>query len=410
MGRFGLRICFVLVFVFLLSLFSVSAFNVLSNVKISDGLGGFTETLEGSDYFGYDVDAVGDLDNNGVVDLAVGAMLDENGDSAEGALYILFMSSDGTVNSSVKISDGLNGFNPSGLEAGDRFGRSVASIGDLDSNGVQDLAVGADLDENGDGAEGALYILFMNVNGSVNSSVKISDGLNGFSPSNLAADDRFGRSVANIGDLDNNGVVDLAVGAYLDENSNSAEGALYILFMNVNGSVNSSVKISDGLGGFSPTGLAADDWFGSCVANVGDLDADGVQDLAVGAFGVDSDEGALYILFMNVNGTVNDSVEVADGLAGFSPSGLIAGDYFGSGVSSLGDLDGDGFIDLAVGANGDENSNNEEGAIYVLFTNYSVASAPASAVSSGTRALLPASGLLSVLFGGLMVFGYFLFS
>ena len=133
------------------------------------------------------------------------------------------------VKDDVKISDGLAGFYPDGLNGSDNFGWSVANIGDLDGDGVVDLAVGAYRDENSERSEGALYILFMNQNGSVESNVKISDGLGGFNPDGLDGSDFFGYSVGNMGDLDGDGVQDLAVGAYYDENAQSGEGALYIL-------------------------------------------------------------------------------------------------------------------------------------------------------------------------------------
>ena len=68
----------------------------------------------------------------------------------------------GSVKSNTKISDGLNGFNPSGLDGSDQFGSSVSSIGDLNGDGIIDLAVGAQTDENTQADEGAVYILFMN--------------------------------------------------------------------------------------------------------------------------------------------------------------------------------------------------------------------------------------------------------
>ncbi|MBI2039156.1 MAG: FG-GAP repeat protein [Candidatus Niyogibacteria bacterium] len=96
----------------------------------------------------------------------MGAFRDEatsGGSSDEGALHILFMNPNGTVKSTVKISDAENG-GPSGLDATDFFGGSVASIGDLDGDGITDLAVGAYADEatsGGSSDEGALHILFM---------------------------------------------------------------------------------------------------------------------------------------------------------------------------------------------------------------------------------------------------------
>ncbi|MBI2039155.1 MAG: FG-GAP repeat protein [Candidatus Niyogibacteria bacterium] len=88
------------------------------------------------------------------------------------------MNPNGTVKSTVKISDAENG-GPSGLDAGDKFGRSVAAIGDLDGDGITDLAVGADADEaSGTDGDGALHILFMNPDGTVKSTVKIADNVN----------------------------------------------------------------------------------------------------------------------------------------------------------------------------------------------------------------------------------------
>ena len=273
MGRFGLRVVFGFGLVLLFSLFSVSAFNVLSNVKISDGLAGFSPaSLDNSDYFGGGGAAIGDLNGDGVFDLAVGAYQDENetgGDSSEGAVYILFMNVNGSVNSSVKITDGSAGFNPVGLDANDQFGNGVANIGDLDGDGTIDLAVGAVYDENIEISEGAVYILFMNANGTVKNHTKISDGLGGFYPSALNSSSFFGASITGLGDLDSNGVLDIAVGAYGERNDTGgdlAEGAVYVLFINTIGRVNSCVKFTVGAGGFTEV-LGGGDYFGSVVAN-----------------------------------------------------------------------------------------------------------------------------------------------
>ncbi|MCA9024590.1 MAG: FG-GAP repeat protein [Planctomycetaceae bacterium] len=85
--------------------------------------------------------------------------------------------------------------------------------------------------------------------------------------------------MTNLGDLDGDGIADLAVGAYRDDDGGINRGAVYILFMNADGSVRSHQKISDTEGTFSAT-LEDYNWFGSSLASVGDLDGDGINDLS----------------------------------------------------------------------------------------------------------------------------------
>jgi len=355
---------------------------VASSVKIASGTNG-GPTLANTDEFGNSVANIGDLNGNGVTDLAVGAFGDATGGADRGATHILFMNSDGTVASSVKIASGTNG-GPT-LANGDSFGASVANIGDLNGDGVTDLAVGANGDETGGADRGAVYILFMNSDGTVKSSpapVKIASGTNG-GPT-LTNGDQFGVSVANIGDLNGNGVTDLAVGTYLDDTGGTNRGAVYILFMNSDGTVASSVKIASGTNG-GPT-LADSDQFGISVANIGDLNGNGVTDLAVGSFGDDTggtDRGATYILFMNSDGTVASSVKIASGTNG-GPT-LADSDQFGFSVANIGDLNGNGATDLAVGAFADDTSGTNRGAVYILFMNSDGTVASSVKIASGTN-------------------------
>jgi hypothetical protein len=354
--------------------------------KISDTAGGFTATLDNGDEFGVSVARIGDLNNDGVEDIAVGASEDDDGGRNRGAVYILFMATDGTVSSFQKISDTAGSFTAT-LENGDRFGQFIAPIGDLNNDGIEDLAVGVRDDDDGGTDRGAVYILFMDTDGTVKSFQKISDTAGGFTAT-LDDGDYFGQSVARIGDINNDGIEDIAVGAQGDDDGGTGRGAVYILFMDTDGTVDDTTgfqKISDTAGEFTAT-LDDDDEFGGSVVGIGDINNDGIEDIAVGA-NLDDDggnmRGASYILFMDVDGTVDDTTgfqKISDTAGGFTAD-LDNGDQFGVSVARIGDINNDGIGDIAVTAKDDDDGGDNRGALYILFMDKYLLSTSSAAIS-----------------------------
>jgi predicted outer membrane repeat protein len=323
--------------------------------EIADGVpGGMPSgSLVAGGSFGSACAPLGDLDGDGNPDLAVGR-------SGNNSVYILFLAADGSVESSVRIANGSGGLPAATVGSG--FGISVALLGDLDGDGLPELAVGA-FNEN------AVYLLFLNADGTVRRNVRIADGSGGL-PAATTGATQFGASCAAVGDLDGNGVTELAVGANLDNTGFPDAGALYVLFLNPDGTVGSFEKIAHGLGGF-PTGLLDEsDRFGSSCTSLGDLDGDGFPELAVGALRDDTggpDRGAVYLISLDQDGTVDGTpVIIAHGSGGLSLSNA---NNFGDSVVPLGDVNGDGVTDLAVGASGDNTGGGGFGAIHVLFLN-----------------------------------------
>ncbi|MDJ0960174.1 MAG: Ig-like domain-containing protein [Acidimicrobiia bacterium] len=337
--------------------------------KISDTDGGLVVTnLSDDDFFGSGVASIGDLDGDGVADFVVGSVGDDDGGPGRGAVYVLFLNADGTVKGEQKISDITGGLSAV-LDDDDKFGREVAGIGDLDGDGINDIAVGASGDDDGATDSGAVHILFLNANGTVKAEQKISDTAGGFA-SSLDTVDNFGSTIAPLGDLDGDGVRDIVVGALNDDDGGTNRGAAYILFLNSNGTVKTEQKISDTAGGFGGV-LSDDDRFARGVAGLGDIDGDGTPDVIIGVERDDdggTDRGAAYVLFLNPDGTVKAEQKISDTAGAFS-GGLDDDDWFGRSVAGIGDYDGDGVPDAAVGALRDDSWSTDGGAVYLLALN-----------------------------------------
>ena len=218
---------------------------------------------------------MGDIDGDGVLDLAVGAHYDGDGGTQAGSVYVLFLETSGSVKNARKLSafhGNIDAFYV--VETADYFGVSVAVLGDLDGDGVGDTAVGAYYDDDGLGNIGAVYMLFHETNGNVKDANKISalhGNLNTFYA--LEAGIRFGISATTLGDADGGGVVDLAVGADFDHYGGSYTGAVYVIFLETNANAKSAQKISFVYGNLNAFyTIDTNDRLGRSLAVLGDID------------------------------------------------------------------------------------------------------------------------------------------
>jgi hypothetical protein len=344
----------------------VISINVDSEQEISATEGNFNGTLLDDDRFGSAIAAIGDLEVDGVVDLAVGAPGDDSGGSNRGAVWILFMDSDGTVDMEEKISARNGDFNGI-LQDDDGFGSAVAGIRDLNGDTILDIVVGAPGDDDGGSDRGAVWVLFLNQDGTVQNEAKISASDGNFD-GDLDDGDRFGSALAVLGDLDGDDIADLAVGAPGDDDGEPDAGAIWILFMNSDGTVRSEQKISSESGSLEAL-LRSGDAFGSAIANIDTLNGDIVPDIVVGAPGDDDggvDTGAAWVLYLASNGSVIDEQKISP-LEGDFEGGLRPGDEFGYALANAGDVDNDGISDLLVGAPGDDDGGTDSGAAWLLF-------------------------------------------
>ncbi|MFK8000849.1 MAG: integrin alpha [Polyangiales bacterium] len=309
----------------------------LPDAVIAEDASGFEDATSSEDAF-VSADA-GDLEDAGVAEDAEIPQDAFDSEDASSPIAADFFGPDRFM----RIADGEGGFPEGELDAGDRFARDHDQAGDINGDGVTDLIVGARSDDDGGTDRGAAYVLFMNADGSVASHQKISDLEGGFSEP-LIDGNFFGYGVAGIGDYDGDDIPDVAVSALGRGNT-----ALYILHLNRDGTVKSMVK-NDGLVG---QGLSAMD-----------LNEDGKLDL-VAADPNAAGGGLIRLVFFDEESVVIDeeTVTIGEGMGGFG-EGLEDGDSFGGRESALlGDIDGDGTLELAVGAFQSEDG---IGAIWIL--------------------------------------------
>ena len=331
-------------------------------VRIAEGLNGGPD-VDYTDYFGYSSTSIGDLNRDGITDLVIGAPFDSTGGESRGAIYVMFLNSDGSAKLTVKIASGLNG-GPT-LANTDYFGVSLTSLGDLDGDGIVDLAVGASGDDTGGSGRGAVYILRLNADGTARSTTKIASALNG-GPI-IGTGDAFG-VVASLGDLDGDGVTDIAVGAASADAGGTDRGIVHILRLKTDGTVKNFTTIANPGNGTLP---ATDkDNFGQAITTLGDLDGDGVVEIAVTAsiHDVNGDRaGAIHVLRLNADGTVKGKSRIASTVSGaptVSPFGRF------SGMTAIGDVNGDGINDLAISVSEQQSATIElPDTVYILHLN-----------------------------------------
>ena len=333
--------------------------NRLSNIDLSSG-----------DYYGSFIANIGDLDGDHIDDIAVGTPLDDTGK----AVYIYLMNSDGSIKETKEITRDTH--NGPILTDETNYRCSIANIGDLNEDGIVDIAVGDQHNGTGGSRRGAVYIHFMNIDDSIkeNGTHKIASGTDVYSP-NLSDWDAYGSSIANIGDLNGDGITDIVVGASHGDMGGIDRGIVYIHFMNSNGTVKQTQEINNDT--TNGPNLSDRDLYGSSIANIGDLNGDGIIDIAVGAPGFynnihrDNSRGAIYIHLLNTDGSIkeNGTHKIASGTKDGNGLDLSNEDYYGISIANIGDINGDGITDIAVGAKGDDTGGDTKGAVYIHFMN-----------------------------------------
>jgi hypothetical protein len=298
------------------------------------------------DQAGYAVAAAGDINGDGLMDVLIGAPgVDETGGEA-GAAYLLHGPLSGEVslrNADARIF---------GAETDARVGYALSSVGDLDADGYQDLFIGAWGDDTNGSFAGAAWI----VHGPIEGDIDLSQEEIVFFGEK--AGDNAGTAVSSAGDVNGDGWIDLLIGApNYDPGGAISTGSAYLLY----GPHSESLELDSA--DASLRGEATADYAGQRIEGAGDLNGDGFDDMIIAAWGSDtggSAAGAVYL----VNGPVYGEKMLVDAdqvLVGEDP-----GDHAGSSVVSAGDMNDDGYADLFIGSPDHSSEGAGSGAAYLI--------------------------------------------
>lgn len=315
---------------------------------------------------GQTVAAGGDVNNDGVPDIIVGAPFFDDGVAkpSAGRVYVIF--GDPTPGTVDLASLGNDGFTIDGAETNDSAGRSLARAGDVNNDGYDDILIGAE-SSNGEmvGYGGSAYVVFGK---STTTPVELSSlGAGGFAI-NGTAPETVGREVAGVLDVNNDGLDDVAVSApRAAYNGRSESGSIYVIFGKTTTTAVETATL--GAGGFRIDGEAANTSMGG-VAGGGDINDDGLADIIAGVpwTGPNNRDGSgsAYVIFGKTTTTAVDLASL--GAGGYRIEGASEGDAIGGEISGAGDVDDDGKADILLGAaNTDFNSREDSGSVYVVF-------------------------------------------
>jgi hypothetical protein len=337
---------------------------------------------EGGDNSGIAVSEAGDVDGDGLGDILIGAHQNEDGGYSAGKAYLILGASITTSTTIDLISANYSfvGESSEGLA-----GCALSSAGDVDGDGLDDIIIGARTADGGASGSGRIYIILGASLGDTE-TIDLADA--DYIIYGEGGDDYAGGAVSSAGDVDNDGLDDILIGAQYSNSGGSDSGKAYII---LGKSLGDTTVISLSDADYKFIGEEGDDRAGKSVAAAGDVDGDGLDDILIGAWfsnDYESNAGKVYLVLGSRLGDddVIDLVEADYAFVGEGPS-----EFAGISVAGNVDVDGDGLSDIVIGAYKNADAGTYAGKVYVI-TGASLMITPITVLSEADYAFLGEDG------------------
>ncbi|MFM2162726.1 MAG: hypothetical protein RLZZ383_2238, partial [Pseudomonadota bacterium] len=289
-------------------------------------------------FYGVAVAGAGDVNGDGYGDVLVGARNYDNGHSGEGSAWLYAGSATGLSTGTAWIGEAN--------QAGAHFGEALAAAGDVNGDGYADVIIGARDFDNGSTNEGRAYVYVGSASGLASSPAWVVE------PDQAQAG--MGSSVTGLGDVNGDGYDDVAVGSPGYDNGHTDEGMVTVYLGSASGLATTVAWTGEG----NQTSAA----YGNAVAGAGDVNGDGMSELLVGCAACDNgetDEGRAFLFLGTTSGP--------SGTAAWNLESNQASASLGYALGSAGDVNGDGYGDVIVGAPNLDNGQTDEGRVQVFL-------------------------------------------
>jgi Ca2+-binding RTX toxin-like protein len=332
----------------------------LASLTASDGFkisGGAPGDLAGNS-----VSGAGDVNGDGIADLIVGAVgADPLGRAGAGETYVIYGQTGGLDDIDLAALTSAKGFSIAGPADGNHSAAVVASAGDINGDGFDDIVLSAPAANYQDGGGPSVpYLIYGKVGGVADIDLATLTAAQGY----RLTGDESARSVSGIGDINGDGLDDIAIGAAF-----GTPGRGYVVFGTVDTPDAIDLGSLDAAHGFSIAPF--DDFTESSGLNVtaaGDINGDGFTDFAVADAEAGPYSGTTAVIYGKAGGPGDIDLGALTASQGFTISGAMPYDNSGRSISSAGDINGDGIDDLLIGApSADPGGRTDAGEAYVIF-------------------------------------------